>query len=175
MEFYQGGLYSRHRDEGCFIKYMADTIQSAQFHLKNEQWDINTDFEEFIATIRHYGEPLCIWRWYNMRRNPETGYLTSTTLGLLDWEEGACANCPFGKDKSWQSAPAILNGIKLVRDALGRCDSPIGDFIEYNICRFFPYLMKIVGNRHPEYSRILRRHYTAPKLFCEDIEPDKTV
>ena len=119
MDFYQGGLYSQYRDEGCFIKYMVDTIQSAQFYLKNEQWDINTDFEECIATIRHYGEPLCIWRWYNMRRNPETGYLTSTTLGLLDWEEGACANCTFGKDKTWQNDSDVLNGIKLVRNALG--------------------------------------------------------
>ena len=172
MDFYQGGLYSRHRDEGCFIKYMADIIQSAQFDLKNEQWDINVDFEEFIATIQHYGEPMCIWRWYKMRRNPKTGYLTSTTLGPLYWEPGACAECPFGKDKSWQKDPEILNGIKLVRDAFGRCDSPIGDFIEYNICRFFPHLMKIIGNRHPEYSSILRRHYTAPKLFCEDIETE---
>ena len=172
MDFYQGGLYSRHRDEGCFIKYMADIIQSAQFDLKNEQWDINVDFEEFIATIQHYGEPMCIWRWYDMRRNPKTGYLTSTTLGPLYWEPGACAECPFGKDKSWQKDPEILNGIKLVRDAFGRCDSPIGDFIEYNICRFFPNLMKIIGNRHPEYSSILRRHYTAPKLFCEDIETE---
>ena len=32
--------------------------------------------------------------------------------------------------------------------------------------------MKIIGNRHPEYSSILRRHYTAPKLFCEDIETE---
>ena len=172
MDFYQGGLYSRHRDEGCFIKYMADIIQSAQFDLKNEQWDINVDFEEFIATIQHYGEPMCIWRWYDMRRNPKTGYLTSTTLGPLYWEPGACTECPFGKAKLWQKDPEILNGIKLVRDAFGRCDSPIGDFIEYNICRFFPHLMKIIGNRHPEYSSILRRHYTAPKLFCEDIETE---
>ena len=45
MDFYQGGLYSQYRDEGCFVKYMADAIQSAQLHLKNEQWDINVDFE----------------------------------------------------------------------------------------------------------------------------------
>ena len=44
MDFYQGGLYSQYRDEGCFVKYMADAIQSAQLHLKNEQWDINVDF-----------------------------------------------------------------------------------------------------------------------------------
>ena len=55
MDFYQGGLYSQYRDEGCFIKYMVDIIQSAQFDLKNEQWDINVDFEEFIATIRCFG------------------------------------------------------------------------------------------------------------------------
>ena len=172
MNFYQGGLYSRHRDEGCFIKYMVDIIQSAQFDLKNEQWDINVDFEEFIATIRRFGEPLCIWCWHNMRRDEKSGYLKTSSIGLIGWEPGACAECPFGKDKSWQKDPEILNGIKLVRDAFGRCDSPIGDFIEYNICRFFPHLMKIIGNRHPEYSGILRRHYTAPKLFCEDIETE---
>ena len=172
MDFYQGGLYSQYRDEGCFIKYMADAIQSAQLHLKNEQWDINVDFEEFISSIRRFGEPLCIWNWHNMRRDEKSGYLKTSSIGLLGWEPGACAECPFGKDKSWQKDPEILNGIKLVRDALGRCDSPIGDFIEYNICRFFPHLMKIIGNRHPEYSSILRRHYTAPKLFCEDIETE---
>ena len=172
MDFYQGGLYSRYRDEGCFIKYMVDIIQSAQFDLKNEQWDINVDFEEFIATIRRFGEPLCIWNWHNMRRDEKSGYLKTSSIGLIGWKPGACAECPFGKDKSWQKDPKILNGIKLVRDAFGRCDSPIGDFIEYNICRFFPHLMKIIGNRHPEYSSILRRHYTAPKLFCEDIETE---
>ena len=172
MGFYQGGLYSQYRDEGCFVKYMADAIQSAQFDLKNEQWDINVDFEEFIATIRRFGEPLCIWNWHNMRRDEKSGYLKTSSIGLIGWEPGACAECPFGKDKSWQKDPEILNGIKLVRDAFGRCDSPIGDFIEYNICRFFPHLMKIIGNRHPEYSSILRRHYTAPKLFCEDIETE---
>ena len=172
MDFYQGGLYSQYRDEGCFVKYMADAIQSAQFDLKNEQWDINVDFEEFIATIRRFGEPLCIWNWHNMRRDEKSGYLKTSSIGLIGWEPGACAECPFGKDKSWQKDPKILNGIKLVRDAFGRCDSPIGDFIEYNICRFFPHLMKIIGNRHPEYSSILRRHYTAPKLFCEDIETE---
>ena len=172
MNFYQGGLYSRHRDEGCFIKYMVDIIQSAQFDLKNEQWDINVEFEEFIATIRRFGEPLCIWCWHNMRRDEKSGYLKTSSIGLIGWEPGACAECPFGKDKSWQKDPEILNGIKLVRDAFGRCDSAGGDFIETNICRFFPHLMKIVGNRHPEYSSILRRHYTAPKLFCEDIETE---
>ena len=50
MDFYQGGLYSQYRDEGCFIKYMADAIQSAQLHLKNEQWDINMDFAECISS-----------------------------------------------------------------------------------------------------------------------------
>ena len=172
MDFYQGGLYSQYRDEGCFVKYMADAIQSAQLHLKNEQWDINVDFEEFISSIRRFGEPLCIWNWHNMRRDEKSGYLKTSSIGLIGWEPGACAECPFGKDKSWQKAPEILNGIKLVRDAFGRCDSPIGDFIEYNICRFFPHLMKIIGNRHPEYSSILRRHHTAPKLFCEDIETE---
>lgn len=172
MNFYQGGLFAYDRDEGCFIKYMADAIQSAQLHLKNEQWDINVDFEEFISSIRRFGEPLCIWNWYNMRRDEKSGYLKTSSIGLLGWEPGTCAECPFGKDKSWQKDPEILNGIKLVRDAFGRCDSPIGDFIEYNICRFFSHLMKIIGNRHPEYSSILRRHYTAPKLFCEDIETE---
>ena len=172
MDFYQGGLYSQYRDEGCFIKYMADAIQSAQLHLKNEQWDINVDFEEFVSSIRRFGEPLCIWNWYRMRRDEKSGYLKTSSIGLIGWEPGACAECPFGKDKSWQKDPKILNGIKLVRDAFGRCDSPIGDFIEYNICRFFPHLMKIIGHRHPEYSSILRRHHTAPKLFCEDIETE---
>ena len=172
MDFYQGGLYSQYRNEGCFIKYMADAIQSAQLHLKNEQWDINVDFEEFVSSIRRFGEPLCIWNWYRMRRDEKSGYLKTSSIGLIGWEPGACAECPFGKDKSWQKDPKILNGIKLVRDTFGRCDSPIGDFIEYNICRFFPHLMKIIGNRHPEYSGILRRHYTAPKLFCEDIETE---
>ena len=172
MDFYQGGLYSQYRDEGCFIKYMADAIQSAQLHLKNEQWDINVDFEESVSSIRRFGEPLCIWNWYNMRRDEKSGYLKTSSIGLIGWEPGTCAECPFGKAKSWQKDPEILNGIKLVRDAFGRCDSPIGDFIEYNICRFFPHLMKIIGNRHPEYSGILRRHYTAPKLFCEDIETE---
>ena len=172
MDFYQGGLYSQYRDEGCFVKYMADAIQSAQLHLKNEQWDINVDFEEFISSIRRFGEPLCIWNWYNMRRDEKSGYLKTSSIGLLDWKPGVCAECPFGKAKSWQKDPEILNGIKLVRDAFGRCDSPIGDFIEYNICRFFPHLMKIIGNHHPEYINILRKHYTAPKLFCEDIETE---
>jgi len=172
MDFYQGGLFAYDRDEGCFIKYMVDIIQSAQLHLKNEQWDINVDFEEFISSIRRFGEPLCIWNWYNMRRDEKSGYLKTSSIGLLGWEPGACAECPFGKDKSWQKDPEILNGIKLVRDAFGRCDSPIGDFIEYNICRFFPHLLKITGNNHPEYSKILRKHYAAPKLFCEDIETE---
>ena len=172
MDFYQGRLHSQYRDEGCFVKYMADAIQSAQLHLKNEQWDINVDFEEFISSIHRFGEPLCIWSWHNMRRDEKSGYLKTSSIGLIGWEPGACAECPFGKDKSWQKDPEILNGIKLVRDAFGRCDSSGGDFIETNICRFFPHLMKIVGNRHPEYSGILRRHYTAPKLFCEDIETE---
>ena len=64
MDFYQGGLFAYDRDEGCFIKYMADAIQSAQLHLKNEQWDINGDFEEFISSIRRFGKPLCIWNWH---------------------------------------------------------------------------------------------------------------
>ena len=116
MDFYQGGLYSQYRDEGCFVKYMADAIQSAQLHLKNEQWDINVDFEEFISSIRRFGEPLCIWNWYNMIRDEKSGYLKTSSIGLIDWEPGACAECPFEKDKSWQKDPEILNGIKLVRD-----------------------------------------------------------
>ena len=55
MDFYQGGLFAYDRDEGCFVKYMTDTIQSAQFYLKNEQWYINVDFEEFISSIRCFG------------------------------------------------------------------------------------------------------------------------
>ena len=35
MDFYQGGLFAYDRDEGCFIKYMADAIQSAQLHLED--------------------------------------------------------------------------------------------------------------------------------------------
>ena len=64
MDFYQGGLYSQYRDEGCFIKYMADAIQSAQLHLKNEQWDINADFEEFISSISRR------WNSQNLIRKP---------------------------------------------------------------------------------------------------------
>ena len=105
MDFYQGGLFAYDRDEGCFIKYMADAIQSAQLHLKNEQWDINVDFEEFISSIRRFGEPLCIWNWYNMRHDEKSGYLKTSSIGLIGWEPGACAECPFGKDKSWQKDP----------------------------------------------------------------------
>ena len=172
MDFYQGGLYSRYRDECCFIKYLIDIIKSAQLRLKNDQWDINMDFEECISSIRKYGEPLCINYWYKMARDQRSEYLRTSSIGLLDRNDRACKECPWGKNKTWQNDSDILNGIILVRDAFGRCDSPIGDFIEYNICRFFPHLMKIIGNRHPEYSSILRRHYTAPKLFCEDIETE---
>ena len=172
MDFYQGGLFSYDRDECCFIKYLVNIIQSVQLQLKKEQLDINTDFEEFIAAVRNFGEPRCVWVWRELRSHPECEYLQTTSIGSLDFEECKCAECPFGKDKAWQSDSDILNGIKLVRDALARYDSQNGDFIEYNICRFFPHLMKIVGNRHPEYSSILRKHYTAPKLFCEDIETE---
>ena len=98
--------------------------------------------------------------------------MRTSSIGLLDRNDRACKECPWGKNKTWQNDSDIRNGIKLVRDAFGRYDSPIGDFIEYNICRFFPHLMKIVGNHHPEYINILRKHYTAPKLFCEDIETE---
>ena len=172
MDFYQGGLFAYDRDECCFIKYLIDIIKSAQLRLKNDQWDINVDFEECISSIRKYGEPLCINYWYKMVRDQRSEYLRTSSIGLLDRNDRACKECPWGKNKTWQNDSDILNGIKLVRDAFGRCDSPIGDFIEYNICRFFPHLMKIIGNRHPEYSSILRRHYTAPKLFCEDIETE---
>jgi hypothetical protein len=172
MDFYQGGLFAYDRDECCFIKYLIDIIKSAQLRLKNDQWDINMDFEECISSIRKYGEPLCINYWYKMARDQRSEYLRTSSIGLLDRNDSTCKECPWGKNKTWQSDSAILNGIKLVRDALGRCDSPIGDFIEYNICRFFPHLMKITGNRHPEYIIILRKHYTAPKLFCEDIETE---
>ena len=172
MDFYQGGLFAYDRDECCFIKYLIDIIKSAQLRLKNDQWDINMDFEECISSIRKYGEPLCINYWYKMARDQRSEYLRTSSIGLLDRNDRACKECPWGKNKTWQNDSDILNGIKLVRDAFGRCDSPIGDFIEYNICRFFPHLMKIVGNRHPEYSSILRKHYTAPKLFCENIETE---
>jgi hypothetical protein len=172
MDFYQGGLFAYDRDECCFIKYLIDIIKSAQLRLKNDQWDINMDFEECISSIRKYGEPLCINYWYKMARDQRSEYLRTSSIGLLDRNDRACKECPWGKNKTWQNDSDILNGIKLVRDAFGRCDSPIGDFIEYNICRFFPHLMKITGNRHPEYIIILRKHYTAPKLFCEDIETE---
>lgn len=172
MNFYQGGLFALDRNESCFIKYLIDIIKSAQLRFKNDQWDINMDFEECISSIRKYGEPQCINYWYNMIRNQRSGYLRTSSIGLLGRNDSTCEECPWRKNKTWQSDSAILNGIKLVRDAFGRCDSPIGDFIEYNICRFFPHLMKITGNHHPEYSSILRRHYTAPKLFCEDIETE---
>ena len=172
MDFYQGGLFAYNRDECCFIKYLIDIIKSAQLRLKNDQWDINMDFEECISSIRKYGEPLCINYWYKMVRDQRSEYLRTSSIGLLDRNDRACKECPWGKNKTWQNDSDILNGIKLVRDAFGRCDSPIGDFIEYNICRFFPHLMKIVGNHHPEYINILRKHYTAPKLFCEDIETE---
>ena len=84
-----------------------------------------------------------------MVRDQRSEYLRTSSIGLLDRNDRACKECPWGKNKTWQNDSDILNGIKLVRDAFGRCDSPIGDFIEYNICRFFPHLMKIVGNRHP--------------------------
>ena len=48
MDFYQGGLFAYDRDECCFIKYLIDIIKSAQLRLKNDQWGINVDFEEFI-------------------------------------------------------------------------------------------------------------------------------
>ena len=172
MDFYQGGLFAYDRAECCFIKYLIDIIKSAQIRLKNDQWDINVDFEECISSIRKYGEPLCINYWYKMARDQRSEYLRTSSIGLLDRNDRACKECPWGKNKTWQNDSDILNGIKLVRDAFGRCDSPIGDFIEYNICRFFPHLMKIVGNLHPEYSSILRKHYTAPKLFCENIETE---
>lgn len=172
MDFYQGGLFAYDRDECCFIKYLIDIIKSAQLRLKNDQWDINMDFEECISSIRKYGEPLCINYWYKMVRDQRSEYLRTSSIGLLDRNNRACKECTWGKNKTWQNDSDILNGIKLVRDAFGRCDLPIGDFIEYNICRFFPHLMKIVGNRHPEYSSILRKHYTAPKLFCENIKTE---
>ena len=169
MKFSKGGLFCFGRDEACFIKYLVWQIQSAQFRLKNEQWDVNADFEECIAAIRKFGEPLCVDAWLVMRRNPETGYLKTTTLGRFDLPR-KCEDCPFAKDTSWRDNPEILNGIKLVRDAFGRTDSQISDFIEYNICRFFPHLLQTVGCRCPQYLPVLRKHYTASKLFCEDIE-----
>ena len=137
-----------------------------------QRCEMNCYCQACLAAIRSFGEPRCVWGWRELRYNPQSEYLQTSSIGSLDFEECKCSECPFGNDRSWQKDPEILNGVKLVRDALGRCDSPIGDFIEYNICRFFPHLMKIVGNRHPEYSSILRRHHTAPKLFCEDIETE---
>ena len=172
MDFYQGGLFAYDRDECCFIKYLVQIIQSIQLNLKKEQLDVNTDFEECIAAIRSFGEPRCVWVWRELRYNPKSEYLQTSSIGSLDFEECKCSECPFGNNRSWQKDPEILNGVKLVRDAFARCDSCNGDFIEYNICRFFPHLLKITGNNHPEYSKILRKHYAAPKLFCEDIETE---
>jgi len=171
MKFTEGGLFCFDRDECCFIKYLVTQIQSAQLHLKNDQLDINADFEECIAAIRKFGEPICVAAWWEMRCNPETGYLTTSNIGLINLPR-KCEDCPFAKDTSWRDNPEILNGIKLVRDAIGRSDSQISDFIEYNICRFFPHLLQTLGRHCPEYLTVLRKHYTAPKLFCEDIETE---
>lgn len=171
MKFTEGGLFCFDRDESCFIKYLVTQIQTAQLCLKNDQLDINADFEECIAAIQGVGEPLCVAAWWKMRCNQETGSLTTSTIGLIDAPR-ECADCPFCKDTSWRDSPEILNGIKLVRDAIGRSDSQISDFIEYNICRFFPHLLQAVGHHFPEYRAVLRKHYTAPKLFCEDIETE---
>ena len=171
MKFTEGGLFCFDRDECCFIKYLVTQIQSAQLHLKNDQLDINADFEECIAAIRKFGEPICVAAWGEMRCDPETGYLTTSTIGLIDLSR-KCEDCPFAKDTSWWDNPEILNGIKLVRDAIGRSDSQISDFIEYNICRFFPHLLQTIGRHCPECLAVLRKHYTAPKLFCEDIETE---
>lgn len=172
MDFYQGGLFAYDRDECCFIKYLVNIIQSIQLNLKKEQLDVNNDFEECIAAIRSFREPRCVLVWRELRYNHQSEYLQTSSIGSLDFEECKCSECPFGNNQSWQSAPDMINGVKLVRDAFARCDSCNGDFIEYNICRFFPHLLKITGNNHPEYSKILRKHYAAPKLFCEDIETE---
>lgn len=172
MKFNEGGIFCFDRDESCFIKYLVTQIQSAQLHLRNDQLDINADFEECIAAIRKFGEPICVAAWWEMRCNPETGYLTTSTIGLIDLPI-KCENCLFARDTSWRDNPEILNGIKLVRDAIRRSDSQISDFIEYNICRFFPHLLQTVGRHCPEcLLAVLRKHYTAPKLFCEDIETE---
>ena len=79
MDFYQGGLFAYNRDECCFIKYLIDIIKSAQLRLKNDQWDINMDFEECISSIRKYGEPLCINYWYKMVRDQRSEYLRTSS------------------------------------------------------------------------------------------------
>ena len=171
MKFNDGGLFCFDRDESCFIKYLVTQIQTAQLHLRNDQLDVNADFEECIAAIRKFEEPLCVAAWLKMRCNQKTGCLTTSTIGLIDVHRD-CADCPFCKDTSWRNDPEILDGIKLVRDAIGKNDSQISDFIEYNICRFFPHLLQTVGHHCPEYRAVLRKHYAATKLFCEDIETE---
>ena len=101
MDFYQGGLFAYDRDECCFIKYLIDIIKSAQLRLKNDQWDINMDFEECISSIRKYGEPLCINYWYKMARDQRSEYLRTSSIGLLDRNDRACKECPWGKNKTW--------------------------------------------------------------------------
>ena len=129
MDFYQGGLFAYDRDECCFIKYLVNIIQSIQLNLKKEQLDVNTDFEECIATIRSFGEPRCVWVWRELRYNHQSEYLQTSSIGSLDFEECKCSECPFGNNQSWQSAPDMINGVKLVRDAFARCDSCNGDLL----------------------------------------------
>ena len=96
MKFTEGGLFCFDRDESCFIKYLVTQIQSAQLRLKNDQLDINADFEECIAAILKFGEPLCISTWWEMKSNPETGYLTTSTIGIIDFPKNA-RTVPFAK------------------------------------------------------------------------------
>lgn len=169
--FYEGGLYSPDQKDCCFIKYLVDVIQGTQWHLRNDQLDINTDFETFISALREHGEPLCVPSWLSLRYNEHSDYL-DTGIQIIGKDDVDCTNCPFCKDEFWQRDPEILNGIKLVRDGLGRCKAKGVNFIEHYISLFFPYLLQYMGNNIPEYSAVLRKHYTSPKLFCEDIETE---
>lgn len=159
MKFNDGGLFCFDRDESCFIKYLVTQIQTAQLHLRNDQLDVNADFEECIAAIRKFEEPLCVAAWAEdaMATRKPVAWTTST-IGLIDVHRD-CADCPFCKDTSWRNDPEILDGIKLVRDAIGKNDSQISDFIEYNICPLFS-----ASSANP--SGIIVRNIV---LFCANI------
>lgn len=170
--FSEGGIYSFSQKNCCFIKYLADVIESTQWHLRSNQRDINTDFETFISALRKHGEPLCVPSWLSVRYNEQSDYLVCTHIQIIGEFDVDCTNCPFCQDESWQFDPEILNGIKLIRDGVGRCKGNGINFIEHYISLFFPHLLQYMGNNIPEYCALLRKHYTSPKLFCEDIETE---
>lgn len=88
MKFNDGGLFCFDRDESCFIKYLVTQIQTAQLHLRNDQLDVNADFEECIAAIRKFEEPLCVAAWLKMRCNQKNR--------LLDDLDHWLDRCPQG-------------------------------------------------------------------------------